>query len=157
MKLWDRVKMFGYYVMFFPAIIAHEASHALAALATGSKITSFSLFPMKENKSITFASVSVVPRNRLAQIVIALAPLSLWALGSHIMFMYGFLKYANGIIAFDYREMLKVENLHASYAVWQLYAGGFPSVQDARIAVRAAVFLFLAFSLFVAVAVGIKG
>lgn len=144
-SLWNRIKIFGYYIMFFPAIVLHELAHATVAVLTGSKIVGFSFFPVANNKSVVFASVSVAPRNKVAAILIALAPFSLWGLALYIMFLYGFVAKSGNHYIFHYQEMLQLNKLHASYAVWQLYTGGFPSTHDVKVAAKSALFLLFAF------------
>lgn len=72
----ENVTMTGYYLLMFPGILLHEASHYLAARILGIKVTNFSLGPRRRrnSKTIELGSVSVYSGGAIRDSIVGVAP-----------------------------------------------------------------------------------
>jgi len=67
--------MVGYYLLMFPGIVLHEASHYFTAKALGIKVTNFRLGPRRKNaKSIELGSVTVHSGGAIRDSLVGVAP-----------------------------------------------------------------------------------
>lgn len=136
-RLKIRVKVFFVYLFYFPGLILHEGSHAVAAILTISKITQINLFPSihfaPDNSSyqVTYGYVSSIAMYRAAYMVIGLAPFALWAIPFFIGQYFGWIDAGPWVI--HWKKLLCFENWWFFLLLSQITWAGFPSSQDWKV------------------------
>jgi hypothetical protein len=125
------------YLFYLPGLVLHEASHALAALLTGSKITSIKLFPSidfapdKSGYSVTYGYVQSIARFRAAYMIIGVAPFFLWLIPLWTMGAKGWVTLDP--LGINISEMFQLGNAWFLALLAQIAWAGSPSSQDWRV------------------------
>lgn len=136
-RLKIRAKVFFVYLFYFPGLILHEGSHAVAAILTMSKITQINLFPSidfaPDNSAyrVTYGYVRSIAMYRAAYMLIGLAPFALWAIPFFIGKHLGWIDSNLWII--HWKELLSFNNWWFFLLLSQIIWAGFPSSQDWRV------------------------
>lgn len=127
-------KVFWVYIFYFPGLVLHEGSHALAAFVTFSKITKISLFPTihfapdDSAYKVTYGYVRSVASYKAAYMLIGLAPFLLWLIPVWIAIYLGWVSL--NPIHITTEKIFQLKNWWFLLLVFQISWAGFPSKQD---------------------------
>lgn len=122
------------YIVYFPGLVLHEASHALLALVTFSKITKISLFPSiafspdGSSYAVTYGYVSTSAKINASYILIGFAPFLLHLIPISIALHFGW--YDLQTSTFRWGEFMQIQNIWFLLVLAQIAWAGFPSSQD---------------------------
>jgi hypothetical protein len=131
------VKVFFTYLFYLPGLVLHEGAHALAAIATLSKITDFVLIPRvkfsKDDSSyeVIYGYVNSVGSCRASYMLIGLAPFLLWTIPLLVANYFGWLNISTGEVFWE--KMISAENWWFVILFLQIAWAGYPSSQDWKV------------------------
>lgn len=131
------LKVIGAYIFYFPGLVLHEGSHALAAIITLSKITKISLFPSIQfapddsSYKVTYGYVRSVSNIKAAYMLIGLAPLFLWLIPLYIATNKQWIDLTE--MGINFTLMLDIKNWWFFYLLFQITWAGIPSRQDWKV------------------------
>lgn len=131
------IKMLITYVFYFPGLVLHEGSHALAALVTMSKITSIKLLPSisfspsSNAYTVTYGYVNSIGSYRVAYVLIGLAPIGLWLIPTYIAQQNGWFDYHT--LSIHWSQFLRLQNWWFILLIIQITWAGTPSSQDWKV------------------------
>jgi len=127
--------------MLLPGTAAHELTHLIVAILTGSKITSFSLMPkltLLENGKYhaEFGSVGFRPRIQAFNFLIGMAPLLLWGIILLVLYRTGILQHYGEGATIDTQRLFSFSSIWVWFMILQLGWGGVPSVVDVKTSIK---------------------
>lgn len=111
----------------------HETSHLIVGVLTGAKITNFTIFPTwkitNDSVSITYGSVSYIPRWKGSMLLISLSPFLLWLLPYYYL-PEGVIDFDRNFLNSDWNWFFHVDNWWFAFLLLFTFQGGFPSSVD---------------------------
>lgn len=156
-KVW--VKVLFLYSFYFPGLVLHEGSHAIAAVLTLSRVTWINLFPSVEFAEddsayrVTYGYVKSIATYQVAYMFIGLAPFILWLIPYFIVRHLGWVEF--GPLTIHWKSILQLENWWFFLILSQIIWSGFPSSQDWKVffhglfSVSAGVFFVAVYMLYI--------
>lgn len=136
-KLVITLRVTWIYFFYFPGLVLHEGSHAIASIITMSQILEIKLFPKitfaqdMSSYSTVYGYVRSAVKYNAAFMLIGLAPFFLWLIPIMIAIWLGWINIADREIYWS--QILVFKNIWFVYLLIQISWAGYPSSQDWKV------------------------